>query len=695
MKFRAWSLAAVLALGILVAGCVDVEHPGNQDGAAAESRSVSNPQDFKWEAERFADLRVLRYQVPGFEELKLEEKKLIYCLYEAALCGREIIYDQKYRYNLPIKRMLETIYRQYDGDRHTPAFSAMETYLKRIWFSNGIHHHYSGDKFDPGFTAGDLAGWVAACKGPWPTRDGQTMESLLAELAGPMFDPSVDKKLVNKSRGADLVRDSAVNFYDPDITQAEVENFYASRIDPKDPRPISWGLNSKLMRTGAGLAERTWKVGGMYSPAIEKVVTWLKRATTHAENAAQKEALSRLITFYRTGSLKDWDAYNIAWVKDTESDVDTINGFIEVYNDPMGYRGSWESVVEVKDPIATRRIDTIAKNAQWFEDHSPLIESHKKPHVKGITGRVINVVVEGGDSSPSTPIGINLPNANWIRTEHGSKSVNLANIVAAYNHVGGGSLSEFAWDQAEIDRARKYGELADTLHTDMHEVIGHASGRINPGVGTPKETLKNYASTLEEGRADLVALYYLMDPKLVDLGLMPNLDVGKASYDGYIRNGLMLQLRRIKPGDEIEEDHMRNRQLVAKWVMEKGAADNVIERRTRDGKTFFVINDYQKLRKLFGDLLREIQRIKSEGDFAAGQHLVETYGVHVDRALHKEVLERFAKLDIPAYSGFINPKLSLVRKDGEIVDVKISYPTSFAAQMMEYAAKYSFLPAWN
>ncbi len=695
MKFRIWSLAAAVVLGIAGSSCVEIEHPASEKNSATASSAMAAPRDFKWEAERFADLRVLRYQVPGFEELDLEKKRLIYCLYEAALCGREIIFDQKYRYNLPIKRTLETIYRQYEGDRHTPAFEAMETYLKRIWFSNGIHHHYSGDKFDPGFTARDLAGWVAACKGPWPTRDGQTMKALLAELEGPIFDPSVDKKLVNKSRGVDLVRDSAVNFYDPDITQAEVEKFYGAKIDPKDPRPVSWGLNSKLQRTGAGLAERTWKIGGMYSAAIEKVVMWLERAMTHAENDAQREALSRLVTYYKTGSLKDWDAYNIAWVKDTQSDVDTINGFIEVYNDPMGYRGSWESVVQVKDPIATRRIDAIARNAQWFEDHSPLIDSHKKPHVKGITGRVINVVVEGGDASPSTPIGINLPNANWIRAEHGSKSVNLANIVAAYNHVGGGALSEFAWDQAEIDRAREYGELADTLHTDMHEVIGHASGRINPGVGTPKETLKNYASTLEEGRADLVALYYLMDSKLVELGLMPSLEVGKASYDGYIRNGLMLQLRRIKPGDEIEEDHMRNRQLVAKWVMEKGAADNVIERRVRDGKTFFVINDYQKLRQLFGDLLREIQRIKSEGDFAAGQHLVETYGVHVDRALHAEVLRRFAKLDIPAYSGFINPKLTPVRKDGRIVDVMISYPTNFAAQMMEYSARYSFLPAWN
>ena len=698
----------IYLLLLLLVSCSQVPEPAttparetaretSRDGMAGKPSSRrEGDESFRWETERFADLRILRYRVPGFEELSLNRKKLVYCLYEAALCGREIIYDQKYRYNLPIKRLLEQIVRAWPGNRDSEAFGKLLVYLKRIWFSNGIHHHYSGDKFDPGFSPEDLEAFVKATPGPWPTRPGQTIDDLLEELKPVIFDPKVDAKLVNKARGADLVRDSAVNFYSPDLTQREVERFYAKRIDPRDPHPVSHGLNSKLVRGGNGeLEERVWKVGGLYTQALEKVVAWLEKALPLAENDAQRESLRRLITYYRTGDLRDWDAYNIAWVADTASDIDTINGFIEVYNDPMGYHGSWESVVQVRDPIATRRIETIASAAQWFEDHSPLLPAHKKPHVKGISARVINVVVEGGDASPATPIGINLPNANWIRAEHGSKSVNLANIVAAYNHVAGASLHEFAWSQEEIAREKKYGELADALHTDMHEVIGHASGRLNPGVGTPKETLKNYASTLEEARADLVALYYLMDEKLIDLGLMPSLEVGKAAYDGYIKNGLMLQLRRIKPGRDIEEDHMRNRQLVARWVMERGAPKKVIERKQRDGKTYFVINDYEGLRALFGDLLREIQRIKSEGDFAAGQHLVETYGVKVDPELHREVLARYAKLDVPSYSGFINPRLTPVIENGRIIDVRITYPEDFKEQMLRYAREYAFLPDWN
>ncbi len=689
---------SVFSLVLIFGGCLQpnaeyVQAPDRSDGQAPD-RGDAASDGFRYEAERFADVRILRYQVPGFEGLDLQKKELLYYLYEAALSGREIIYDQKYRYNLPIKRTLEQLLRLYPGDRTTDDFQKLTVYAKRVWFSNGIHHHYASDKFDPGFSYETFYTYVKETPGPFPVRDGQSLDAFLAELRPVMFDPAVDPKLVNKRRGADLVRDSAANFY-ADLTQKEVEGFYQQMKKPNDPRPLSYGLNSRLVKENGAIVEQVWKVGGVYTAALEPVASWIDKAAGVAENDAQRDALEKLAKYFRTGSLADWDAYNVAWVADTRSDIDVINGFIEVYNDAMGYRGSYESVVSVRDPIATRRIETVAGSAQWFEDHSPLMDAHKKKNVKGITGSVINVVVESGDASPATPIGINLPNANWIRAEHGSKSVNLANIVNAYNQVAGASLDEFAWDQAELDRAKTYGELGGALHTDMHEVIGHASGQINPGVGTPKETLKNYSSTLEEGRADLVALYYLMDPKLIQLGVMPDLDVGRAAYDRYIRNGMMTQLRRLKPGAEIEEDHMRNRQLVAKWAFEKGAADNVIERRRRDNKTFFVVTDYGKLRELFGQLLREIQRIKSEGDFAAGEHLVETYGVQVDRALHEEVLERYARLNVPSYSGFINPVLVPVRDGGRIVDVKIEYPDDFTEQMLYYAEHYAYLPTWN
>ncbi|MEM7230916.1 MAG: dihydrofolate reductase [Planctomycetota bacterium] len=503
--------AAALWILILtfVGGCQPVEE---REGATDLQSEAAD--GFQYEAERFADLRVLRFQVPGFDQLDLQKKKLVYYLYEAALAGREIIYDQKHHMNLAIKRTLEEIYRHYPGDRETPAFQAYVTYLKRIWFANGIHHHYSSDKFAPGFSFDDLNGWVQATiqseessAAAFPTREGQTVDQLLAELRPVMFDASVDAKLVNKEKGSDLVAGSAVNFY-TGVTQKEVEAFYKERMDSKDPRPISWGLNSTLVKKDDGsLAEVVWKVGGKYTGALKPVADWIEKAAGVAENAKQKKALEKLAVYFRSGSLKDWDDYNIAWVQDVDSDVDVINGFIEVYNDSMGYRGSFESVVSVRDPIATKRIEAIAKKAQWFEDNSPLIESHKKKEVTGITARVINVVVESGDCSPTSPIGINLPNANWIRKEHGSKSVNLANIVNSYNQVAGASLDEFCWDAAEANRAREHGELADMLHTDMHEVIGHASGQINEGVGTPKQTLKNYSSTLEEARADLVALY--------------------------------------------------------------------------------------------------------------------------------------------------------------------------------------------
>jgi dipeptidyl-peptidase-3 len=526
--------------------------------------------------------------------------------------------------------------------------------------------------------------------------DGFTPESLITTLTPILFDPSVDAKRVNLDSNVDLVKNSANNFYEG-LTQKEVEDYYSKIIDKNNNTPISYGLNSKLIKENGKIVEKTWKVGGMYSGAIEKIVYWLEKAITVAETPQQQKALEILVDFYKTGDLKKFDDYNIAWVADTASRTDVVNGFIEVYGDALGYRASYESVVSIKDMEATKRIAAISKEAKWFEDNSPLMSNHKKPTVTGISAKVITVVVEAGDASPSTPIGINLPNANWIRRDHGSKSVNLGNIVYAYGQAakGNGFMQEFAFDAKELEFEEKYGALGDNLHTDMHEVIGHASGQINPGVGQPAETLKNYASTLEEARADLVALYYMLDNKLVEIGVMPSLEVGKAQYNDYIRNGMMTQLVRLKPGDNIEESHMRNRQLIAQWVFEKGKAENVIEKVTKENKTYFVIRNYEKLRTLFGELLREVQRIKSEGDFKAGQSLVETYGVKVDPILHKEVLARYEKLKIAPYGGFLNPKLVAVEKDGKITDVKIEYPADFTEQMMFYGKEYAFLPVKN
>ncbi len=676
-----------------LAGCAGSDQappaspPQSAPGTPAEAA-------FRVETERFADVRILRYRAPGFEALDLGTKRLLYYLYEAALSGREIIYDQKYPLNLAIKRTLEQIVRRYPGDRETPEFRALERYLKRIWFSNGIHHHYSNDKFVPDFTAAAFADFVRATPGPFPTRSEQSVEALIAELSPAMFDPAIDAKLVSKG-GADVLAGSAVNFYSEDISQADVEAYYAARQRPNDPEPVSLGLNARLAKVEGSTVEQVYKIGGRYTAALERVVYWLDRAVGAAENDAQRDALARLARFYRTGELTDWDAYNVAWVRDTASRVDTINGFIEVYHDPLGMRGAFESVVSFRDDEATRRIDAIAGEAQWFEDHLPVFERHKKRAVTGITGRVITVVVEAGDAAPSTPIGINLPNADWIRKRHGSKSVSLGNISDAYAAVRGAADREFAWDAADAERGERYGELAGHLHTDLHEVIGHASGQLDPGVGSLHETLKNYGSTLEEARADLVALYFALDPKLVELDLMPSIDVGKVQYDRFIRNGLQQQLYRIAPGGDVEEDHMRNRQLIAAWVYERGRADDVIERRVRDGKTYFVIRDYARLRALFGELLRELQRIKSTGDYAAIRDLVERYAVKVDPALHAEVLDRYRKLDIPAYAGFIQPRLEPVLRGGEIVDVMIDYPDDFASQMLEYAERYAWLPTWN
>lgn len=655
------------------------------------------PDNFKYVTEQFADLRIQRYKVPGFDTLPLKQKELIYYLYQAALSGREIIYDQNYKNNLYIKRTLEAIVNTYNGDRNSPDFQKFMVYTKRVWFSNGIHHHYSNKKFLPEFSEKYFQDLVyGSDEYSLPLQNNEKPADLIKKLTPIMFDPNVDAIKVNLDPKVDMVKNSAVNFYEG-VTQKEVEDFYKKMINPNDPEPISYGLNSKLLLEKGKIFERHWKTDSMYAFALRKVVDWLNKAINVAEDDQQKKALQLLVEYYQTGDLKKWDEYNIAWVKDTSSTVDFINGFIETYNDPLGYRGTYESVVSFKDPEATKRIKAISDNARWFEDNSPIMPQHKKKSVKGISAKVITVVTESGDSSPSTPIGINLPNANWIRKEYGSKSVNLGNIVYSYNKAAetSGVLEEFAYSKEEIERAKKYGALGDDLHTDMHEVIGHASGQLNPGVGTPNETLKNYASTLEEARADLVALYFIMDQKLVDIGVMPSLEVGKAVYDQYIRNGLMVQLSRIQPGENVEEAHMRNRQLIAKWAYEKGMNDRVIEKKVRDGKTYFVINDYDKLRTLFGDLLREIQRIKSEGDYNAGKNLVETYGVKVDPELHKEVLERYKKLNIAPYAGFINPELVPVLDGDRIIDVKIEYPDDFTKQMLKYAKDYAFLNTYN
>jgi dipeptidyl-peptidase-3 len=681
-------------MALILAACTGGNQAGAPPPAARSAERLDAAPAFKVETERFADVRILRYRAPGFESLDLGTKRLLYYLYEAARSGREIIYDQKYRYNLAIKRTLEQVVRRYGGDRTAPEFQALELYLKRIWFANGIHHHYSNDKFAPGFDRAALERMVAAAPGDYPVRPGGSVAELLEELAPAIFDPAVDAKLVSKSVAGDVLESSAINYYDG-VSQSEVEAFYAARQRKDNAEPVSLGLNSRLAKVDGALVEQVWKVGGRYSAAIERIVYWLKKAATVAENDAQRAAFERLIAYYETGDLGTWDQYNIAWLRDTQSHVDAINGFIEVYHDPLGLRGSYESVVSFRDAQATRRIETLAAQAQWFEDHLPIFDRHKKSSVQGITGKVITVVIEAGDAAPATPIGINLPNADWLRKQHGSKSVSLGNIVAAYDATRGAADREFAWDDADAERGERFGSLAGELHTELHEVIGHASGQLEPGIGSLHDTLKNYGSTLEEARADLVALYFAIDPRLVELGLMPSIDVGKVAYDRFIRNGLQQQLYRIAPGGEIEEDHMRNRQLIAAWAFEQGRADNVIERRTRDGKTYFVIRDYTKLRALFGRQLRELQRIKSMGDYTAIRDLVERYAVKVDATLHAEVLERYKKLDIPAYSGFIGPRLVPDMRGAEIADVRIEYPEDFAAQMLEYADRYAFLPTWN
>jgi dipeptidyl-peptidase-3 len=643
-------------------------------------------EKFDFNVEQFADIKVLRYQIPGWENLSLKEQKLVYYLTQAGLAGRDIMWDQNYRHNLKIRKALENIYTNYSGDKTSEDWKAFEVYLKRVWFSNGIHHHYSNDKLKPEFSRDYLNTLLSATN---------------TELKGEAFDVifnDKDTKKVNQAKGVDNVALSAVNFYGPDVTNDDVIGFYKNKKSPNPEQPLSYGLNSQLVKENGELKERVYKSGGLYGSAIDEIVKWLEKAQGVAENKAQGDAIGLLIKYYKTGDLQTWDDYNVAWTAATEGNVDYINSFIEVYNDPLGYRGSYETIVQINDFDMSKKMKVLSDNAQWFEDNSPLMDEHKKKNVVGVTYKVVTVAGEAGDASPSTPIGVNLPNANWIRKEVGSKSVSLGNIINAYNNAGStGRLKEFVHDEEELQLEEEYGQLADKLHTALHEVIGHASGQLNPGVGETKETLKNYASTLEEGRADLVGLYYLYNPKLQELGLVEDWQkVGKAAYDGYIRNGLMTQLIRLNLGDDVEEAHMRNRQWVSAWVFEKGKADNVIEKVTRDGKTYFNINDYDKLHELFGQLLRETQRIKSEGDYAAVEALVEGYGVKVDQAIHAEVLERNKQFTSAPYSGFVNPVLvPETDENGEITAIKVTQPAGFPEQMLEYSKTYSFLPEVN
>lgn len=641
--------------------------------------------EFNYVVDQFADVQVLRYKVPGFESLSLKQKELIYYLSKAAEQGRDILFDQNCKYNLQIRSLLESIYVNYHGDRLADEFPKFSTYLKRVLFSNGIHHHYGMEKFQPEFSLGFFIRQVNALPDSLlPLQKGQTRDQMLQTLIPVIFDSTIASKRVNQTEGEDLITTSANNYYDG-VTQQEVEAFYNAKKNPADQTPISYGQNSRLIKKDGKLTEEVYKVGGKYSAQIEKIVYWLEKAEAVAENDKQKGVISSLIDFYRTGDLKTFDDYSIKWVYDTDSRIDFVNGFIETYGDPLGLKASWESIVNFKDLNATKRTQTISANAQWFEDHSPVDKRFKKTQVKGVSAKVITVAMLGGDCYPATPIGINLPNANWIRQVHGSKSVTIENITDAYFQAsqGTGFNEEFMYSPVEIKCKELYGELADNLHTDLHECLGHGSGQLLPGVS--QDALKAYGATIEEARADLFGLYYTADKKIVELGLLPNGDAYKSEYYQFMMNGLMTQLMRIKPGNIIEEAHMRNRQLIARWVFEKGAADKVVEMVQRDGKTYVKINDYEKLRLLFGKLLAEIQRIKSEGDYEAAKKLVENYGVQVDPVLHKEVLARYEKLHLAPYKGFVNPIYTPVADDkGNIADIKIDYSEGFLQQQFRY-----------
>ena len=659
-------------------------------------KTTAEAEKIDYTVEQFADLQILRYRVPGFEDLSLKQKELVYYLTEAALQGRDILFDQNGKYNLTIRRMLEAVYTGYKGDKNTPDFKAMEVYLKRVWFSNGIHHHYGSEKFVPGFTPEFFRQAVQSVDAATlPLAEGQTVEQLCEEVFPVIFDPTVMPKRVNQAAGEDLVLTSACNYYDG-VTQQEAEDFYNALKNPQDETPVSYGLNSRLVKEDGKIQEKVWKVGGLYGQALEKIVYWLKKAEGVAETPEQKAVIAKLMEFYETGDLKTFDEYAILWVKDLNSRIDFVNGFTESYGDPLGMKASWESLVNFKDLEATQRTELISGNAQWFEDHSPVDGQFKKEKVKGVSAKVITAAILAGDLYPATAIGINLPNANWIRSHHGSKSVTIGNITDAYNKAahGNGFNEEFVYSDAELQLIDKYADVTDELHTDLHECLGHGSGKLLPGVDP--DALKAYGSTIEEARADLFGLYYVADPKLVELRLTPSADAYKAQYYTYLMNGLMTQLVRIEPGNNVEEAHMRNRQLIARWVYEKGAAEKVVELVKKDGKTYVVINDYEKVRDLFGRLLAEIQRIKSTGDYAGAHDLVEAYAVKVDPALHAEVLERYKKLNLAPYKGFVNPKYEVVTDaDGTITDVTVTYDEGYAEQMLRYSKDYSTLSSVN
>jgi dipeptidyl-peptidase-3 len=682
-------ILSIMAMSVTVLG-------GYSCGERAKKESA---EEFKWTIDRFDDIRVMRYQVPGFDGLSLDEKLLIYYLSEAALSGRDILFDQNFRYNLPVRRTLEGIHRTWAGDRSTPEWVAFETYLKKIWFANGLHHHYSGDKFTPAFSEEYFDALLVGTPNEALPLDfsGGSREELIAEIKPVMFDPLLWPVRANQAEGVDLLTTSAMNYYQG-VTQAEAEKFYGdmAAAAASDPTPISYGLNSKLVGGDGALREITWREGGMYTEAIEQIVFWLEKAASVATEP-QRDIIEKLVKYYRTGDLRDFDAYNVAWVRDTVSNIDFVNGFIENYGDPLGLKASWEANVNFKDTEATRRTEIISDNAQWFEDHSPVAPQYRKREVKGVSAKVITAAIIGGDCFPATPIGINLPNADWIRRDYGSKSVTIQNITDAYDRAaeGNGFSEEFVLREEDRRRSKEFGSLGSNLHTDLHECLGHGSGQLAPGVtGTE---LRQYGSTLEEARADLFALYYIADPKLVELGLIPSLDVAWAEYASYMMNGLQTQLSRIAPGKNIEEAHMRNRAAIAAWCYEQGRADNVIEKVVEGGKTYIVVNDFEALRGLVGELLGEIQRIKSEGDFEAGRAFVETYGVRVDPAMHAEVLERYAALNLAPYGGFVNPRYELVRdlNTGEITDVKVTYTEGYTDQMLRYSRDYSFLPSKN
>ena len=660
-----------------------------------KKQELTTADDFTYQVEKFADLEILRYQVPGFEELSLQQRTLLYYLSQAALEGRDILFDQNCKYNLQIRRTLEAVYENYKGDRNNEQYKALELYLKRVWFSNGIHHHYAEDKFKPGFSAEFFAECVGSLSPETlPLKDGQTVQQLIDELTPVIQDSTVMSKRTVQSGNGDLILASANNYYDG-VTQAEVEAFYAAMKDPNDEKPVMYGLNSRLVKENGVIKEKVWKVGGLYSEAISRIVGWLEKAAGVAENNEQKAVIESLIEYYRTGDLKKFDEYAILWVHDLDSRIDFVNGFTESYGDPLGMKASWESVVNFKNIEATKRTEIISDNAQWFEDNSPVAKEFKKEKVKGVSAKVITVAMLGGDCYPATPIGINLPNSNWIRVAHGSKSVTIENITEAYDRAsaGGGQTKEFAWSDVEVDMLKEYGFVTDNLHTDLHECLGHGSGKLLPGVDP--DALRSYGSTVEEARADLFALYYLADKKMVELNLLPNKDAYKAEYYKYMMNGLMTQLTRVELGNNVEEAHMRNRQLIARWALEN-AGKECVELAKRDGKTYVVIHDYDKLRESFGKLLTEVQRIKSTGDYEAAKLLVENYGVKVDAELHKEILDRFAPLNIAPYRGFVNPRYVVTTDaDGAITDVQLDYTEGYMEQMMRYSKEYSSLPTVN